>query len=495
MASAKKAKGNKRLSGERIVLLAYLWGVLLGTPLFMDDGYFNITAAKTLWFAVWTGLFLVIRAAQLARAGKLCFGKLRPAEICATALCVVALFSSIACGRFGLSFFGRYGRWQGAGMFLLYAALLLVFREAELTPRDVLTPLLAGLCLTSALAVIQHMGADPFALKRELAEVSRGRYMSTLGNTDLAGAYLSLTVPAALWSSTLSREKKETAALAAVSILGIWAMMAVRIDSVMIGLFFPLLLFPLWLDGDRGALLRWALLFPGIVLAMQAYRLLCLLSGAWLSDAVRLLLGPLPSVLLCALGAGLWFWFRSLPENALPRVRKTAGGVLLALFALGAAALVLLNTALRSLPLGRLDGWIRFSESWGSDRGMIWAYCLRIYHGFGLPEKLIGGGCGVLAMTDSAAPLFPDAVLDTAHSEYLQILLNWGAFGLAAYLGWIVFSWREGLRQEPPAFRALLAGTVGYAAQAAVNIAQTPGVVLFFVLLAVFRREKACLKK
>ena len=494
MASAKKVKGNRRLSGERAVLLVYLWGILLGTPLFMDDGYFNITAAKSLWFAVWTALFLIVRAAQLARAGKLRFGRLRPAGICALALCGIALFSSIACGHFAQSFFGRYGRWQGAGMFLLYAALLFAFRGAELTPRDVLKPLLAGLCLTSALAVIQHMGADPFALKRELAEVSRGRYMSTLGNTDLAGAYLSLTVPAALWSLAVCRKKKETMALAAVSALGVWAMMAVRIDSVMIGLFFPLLLFPLWPEGDRAALKRWALLFPGIVLAMQVYRLLCLLSGAWIADLPRFILGPLPSLALCALGAGLWFLFRRLPEDRLPKVRKTAGSVLPGLFALGAAALVLLNTALRTVPLGRMDGWLRFSESWGSDRGMIWAYCLRIYRGFGPLEKLIGGGCGILAVTDAAAPLFPDAVLDTAHSEYLQILLNWGAAGLAAYLGWIAFAWREGLRRRPPLFGALLAGTAGYAVQAAVNIAQTPGIALFFVLLAILQGEKACLK-
>ena len=136
-----------------------------------------------------------------------------------------------------------------------------------------------------------------------------------------------------------------------------------------------------------------------------------------------------------------------------------------------------------------METWLRFSDSWGTDRGKVWAYCLRLYREFPLPEKLLGGGCGILAELDVRHRIFPDAILDAAHSEYIQILLNWGLLGLFSWLGWLVFTARDVLRRGDGLSLALLAGLLGYAAQAAVNIAQTPGIAMFFVLLAVARRR------
>ena len=89
---------------------------------------------------------------------------------------------------------------------------------------------------------------------------------------------------------------------------------------------------------------------------------------------------------------------------------------------------------------------------------------------------------------DSADRLFPDAVLDAAHCEYLQILLNWGALGLLSYLGWLGASAAEAFNgNKSPLSMAMTAGLAAYAVQAAVNIAQAPGITLFFLMLALQR--------
>ena len=119
----------------------------------------------------------------------------------------------------------------------------------------------------------------------------------------------------------------------------------------------------------------------------------------------------------------------------------------------------------------------------------VWKHCLTLRKSFGPWEKLIGGGCGILARMDARDRIFPDAVLDAAHCEYLQILLNWGAAGLASWCAWLVLSVRDGLKTGGELSRALLPGLVGYAVQAAVNIAQAPGIMLFFTLLAAQRSE------
>ena len=161
--------------------------------------------------------------------------------------------------------------------------------------------------------------------------------------------------------------------------------------------------------------------------------------------------------------------------------------VMAAALGLVSLALVLLNTVLSSVPLGALEDWLRFGDAWGTDRVRVWRHCLRLRRHFNVWEKLFGGGCGILSWMDARDRVFDDAILDTAHSEYLQILLNWGWLGLLSYLGWLGLSVREGLRRGGALALALLAGLVAYGAQALVNIAQAPGIMLFFTLLSAQR--------
>ena len=131
-----------------------------------------------------------------------------------------------------------------------------------------------------------------------------------------------------------------------------------------------------------------------------------------------------------------------------------------------------------------LTAWLRFSPSWGTDRGSIWIRCMAFFREYAPLQKLFGGGCGMLPRLDARSPLFPDALLDTAHCEYLQILLNWGIFGLIAWLVCLGLCMASAARKRDITAAALLAGVLSYAAQAAVNIAQAPSVCLFMLLLA-----------
>lgn len=95
----------------------------------------------------------------------------------------------------------------------------------------------------------------------------------------------------------------------------------------------------------------------------------------------------------------------------------------------------------------------------------------------------------MLAALDVQHRYFPDAILDAAHCEYIQLLLNWGVLGLGAYLVWIVLALRRAWKKGGALAFALAAGLLGYGVQALVNIAQAPGISLFFVLLAVLRGQ------
>ena len=192
---------------------------------------------------------------------------------------------------------------------------------------------------------------------------------------------------------------------------------------------------------------------------------------------------------LAAISLAAYFLLRKRSGRTLLRVRRVYGFVLLAAFLAAAALLVLLNTAWRAVPLGGMDEWLRFSDAWGTDRGGVWKYCLSLFGEFPLGKKLIGGGCGVLAALDVQHRYFPDAILDAAHCEYIQLLLNWGVLGLGAYAAWVVLTLCRALRESGTLSFALAAGLLGYGVQALVNIAQSPGISLFFVFLAVLHAQ------
>ena len=192
---------------------------------------------------------------------------------------------------------------------------------------------------------------------------------------------------------------------------------------------------------------------------------------------------------LVVLGTAAYFLLRKRENKTLLLVRKIYAYILLGAAVLAPVVLVLLNTVWSAVPLGGMDDWLHFSDAWGTDRVGVWKYCLSLFGDFPFGKKLIGGGCGVLAALDVQHRYFPDAILDAAHCEYIQLLLNWGVLGLGAYLAWIVLTLRRAWKKGGALAFALAAGLLGYGVQALVNIAQAPGISLFFVLLAVLRGQ------
>ena len=152
---------------------------------------------------------------------------------------------------------------------------------------------------------------------------------------------------------------------------------------------------------------------------------------------------------------------------------------LLALF-----LLLLLVNGDPALAPGALEPYLVLDADFGSDRGAIWRHCLAFYGELPWWQKLLGAGSGALARWDSLHRLFPDAVVDSAHNEYLHYLLTHGLVGLGAYLGWLFFALRAALRGKSALYAALGLGAAAYAAQAAVNIAQSATTPLFLAILA-----------
>ena len=473
----------KRFDGTGLYLFLAL-GLL---PLVFYNGYFDITETKTLFFVCISLIFLLIRLVLFIQSGSQTDG-IGDTSICAAAfpfvLSLGSLMASLSSGFFRDSFLGISGRYQGTGMILLYALVYYAFPEHKTRDMEVMLPLGFGLLLSSALAVLDHFGADPLGLSASLGGFDRQRYISTLGNINFAGAYLCLAVPAAARFLLSSKKRSLWSVFAGASFaVGLCAAMACRSECTVLGIGAAVVLMPFTMRKDPEALRRWGLLLTGIAVTMQLYALTALRAGAWFSSITEALLHPAVSAGIGIFG-GVWFLVLSKRTGFEKRVLQCYGAAL-AICALASVILLyLLNTCWRDVPLGSAGPWLHFSNSWGTDRILIWRHCISFYREFSPWEKLFGGGCGILARLDVFKRIFPDAVLDAAHNEYLQILLNWGAVGLAAYIGWIVTAFAGAFRNGSVLSMSILCGLAGYTIQAGVNIAQAPGIMLFFVLLA-----------
>ena len=149
----------KRFDGTGLYLFLAL-GLL---PLVFYNGYFDITETKTLFFVCISLIFLLIRLVLFIQSGSQTDG-IGDTSICAAAfpfvLSLGSLMASLSSGFFRDSFLGISGRYQGTGMILLYALVYYAFPEHKTRDMEVMLPLGFGLLLSSALAVLDHFGAD-----------------------------------------------------------------------------------------------------------------------------------------------------------------------------------------------------------------------------------------------------------------------------------------------------------------------------------------------
>jgi hypothetical protein len=482
------------LKAASILTAAYLAAVFFGLPLVFSDYYFNITETKQVFFLISGGVYLLAllltRIAFPPDSG----GKAHRSypHAAALALCAFAVVSTVGglLSRYpGEAFWGENNRYQGLVTYFTYALVVLALSMQKVELRWPERALVLAAALAGLLGLLNHFGADPSGFFENLREADRGRFLSTLGNADFYGSYLVMAFCVAfswfLRANSLRSRILSALALAAVS----FGALVSGSDASALGLFTAAFAFPLLLFSDPAAMRRYPLGWGLFLLCAFIFGKLSPLlpSATYLSAFSVFFSRAAVSLPLAAVSLLLWFALRPVRPEKLPAQRRVYIICLLAAAFLCVAALALLNTVWRGVPLGDLSRYLRFSGSWGTDRGKIWAFAVRFYKSLPFVQKLFGAGPGALFHADKAQKLFSDAFLDTAHNEYLQYLVTNGALGLLCYLAALAFAVRAGFRRSAasPAFRGFTVALIAYAAQALVNIAQPASTPLFFVLLGV----------
>jgi len=301
-------------------------------------------------------------------------------------------------------------------------------------------------------------------------------FRSTLGNINIVSTYVCIATLLSGFLFIRMKSKWQPLWLAA-SALNFWLMDLAGSDSGIVGVAVALFLAMPFIIESRKVLGRALILMSSWAAVFTLQRLF--FQVIIMESATVLSLLPFIAVLVIALAGGLLLnKFSGEIDPAAPAKWKL--GVLLIVICV-VSAFVAIEFAGREEQAHResFAGRILFEarevmhgnvrDEMGSGRIHIWRNALRV-----VPNNpIIGSGPDTFyhAFPDEAQG-FMGAAFDTAHNEYIQILVAQGILGLLAYLvfliGLIVTSVRRSFKN--PIMMAVLAAFVGYCVQAFFNI-------------------------
>lgn len=132
---------------------------------------------------------------------------------------------------------------------------------------------------------------------------------------------------------------------------------------------------------------------------------------------------------------------------------KVWGILLVICFFAGAFVLYDANIGGNSERYGALEKYLKFSDEWGTYRGLIWRITLESYKNQPLGNQLLGHGLDTFGVMTKAyrgeTSRICGQVFDSAHNEYLQYLVTVGPVGLLAYLGFFAAALKIMLQKKP----------------------------------------------
>lgn len=461
-----------------LAYVLFCYGALVLT-LYVRDGYFDMMEAKASCFRslVYVLLpFLVITGIFKIKEKRLSFKDHLTLGVCAFAL--MAAVSTLLSSDRKAAWSGDQGWFVGLFVILTLTLVFLVLKDETFNERHVRYVLLAVLLFIYVFTIIQGTRADLFGLRRQMIGKDIYNYYATIGNSNWCVGYFALTVPALIGLYLNAEDKRQMAFFLVMSLLGLSASLIIGADAIYPAYGMMVLIMCPFLFRDKKNIQLLGILLAGLGMVLALIRISGLFKERLtvMSGISRLVFGwPLIAVII-AIGAIMYLLGQKLNEEKFDSIRKKlVTGVTVLLVIGGVAAAVSLFGSNANFSNGRLD---------------LWKLSLQVYsEDFNILEKLFGVGPECLRGIYSILPAVDERIYVCSHSEFIQILLSIGLFGL---LTWI-FCWYgifriflDALKQDRKEALPFLAGIFAYLGQSFFNSATIPNlcVLCFFAVMA-----------
>lgn len=491
-----------------VILEIYVLMIGIGLPLIVRDGYFDILVIKYFYFCGCTITLMVLMIGYSLTAGKkrlmmylkkISFEKLinsmNLADYAVIAYLIVAIISTITSDYLYESFWGNEGRFTGLFLITLYIiAYFCVSRFWDFKDSHINLILGTG-AIVSLFGITDYFQMDVFHFKSQMIAEQIPIFTSTIGNINSYTAYIAIVLAIATVLYAKSKDKKHTIFYYICMFLGFLAIIMGVSDNAYLSLGALFGLLPFYLFGTKNGVKKYLIILATFFLVIQLIHWINITYAntvLGIDSAFNMIvnLSFLP-VILIVLWGGIITW--NFIDKKGIKADRNYGNLLkylwsVMLIILGVAFLYILydcNIAENAERYGSLSNYVLFNDDWGTHRGYIWRNAVECYKEFPIWKKLVGSGPETFGILISSKTKFNpyNQLFDSAHNEYLQILLTLGITGLISFLLFILasikkcFSYKNSLYVEAIAF-----GIICYSVQAFVNL-NVPIVASVFWLL------------
>ena len=455
--------------------------VLSITPLYFEDGYFNLLQAKghaiTLSTLLFTGIMLPWMCLRRNAAPLFRFRR-SGMECSMLSMAAVSLVSCLFSGNIAASFWGTDGWCVGAFAYIGGAISSILLSRHLIYRHNLWLPVIGSNIIVFSVGILHAAGVDVFYLHQWVAPDQIYKYISTIGNLNWYAGYLCLLTPlfAVFY---LSGQTRATRAICLLFLLPAGTNLVLcGSDSIFLGLGFCAFFALPYITADAQHMTRACVL-------LSVY-------GA--------------SLLFVHLSPAFLNWANAI-HGVAGAVLKLSVSVPITLFGIGGAVLVHFHWDRLSMKqryciaafleclltatvvIFAINSVSQFNDSWGTGRGRTWRTSLELFDAFSLKEKLIGTGPELLGPRYTELSSSFSRPILSAHSEPLQVLLTMGVAGLLCWVA--VWSCILGSYFKKQLWKtdeiAFFLPLTAYLGQSLVNSPQPLNIAVLSVILAVLR--------
>lgn len=465
------------------------------------DYYFDMTPCKLLYFQ--TASMMLIGGCMLCAIVSLFTGKqlqikqikesISTFSICDWAfLCM--LVSHIITTLFSPYQMESITGSEARGMGLLFTFLItfvyfMISRYYD--TNGIAFPVLLGSCIPVViLAVLNFFGVDPLHFFDRVKPEEIWKFISTIGNITFFAHLICLTLPISICYYITNEGRKKALSVCSCTI-GFIGLFVANLDGAYLGMGAYLIWFFYRSCNSYENVKR--MLELGII-GISATKILWLLSLFFPSEH-RGFLGISSFIVpnsfmwvVLALMVSIYVYIYREDVHPLPyhQIRMCFISAVFFIILIFLGIFMYFSCIDRSTDLGSMENYLRFSDSWGTGRGIVWDRLLTIYKDeFSFMEKLFGSGLDtarILMRTYFSLPEY-----DNAHNEYIQYLVTSGIFGLITYMTILLSSIIRLIKygKQEPMMIAIAGALIAHSAQAITGLNQPITTPLVFIFIAI----------
>lgn len=490
--------------------LAFVSLMFLLFPIFfINNFYFNLNIAK-FWFFIGCEMFLVVWTLfgyfRRENQGKIKQNfKVLKSDFAVVGLLLISLISGFFSECFPHTFFGVIHRYNGLFIIILYSVMYFIMtRFLEHCFKEIFLLLAISSFCAYLLGALNCFGIDPLGAFNAVSCEQKGVFISTIGNRNFFSTFVCISLPVFLVMFCKLKSRIYVAIYAVVAAFGCFALYCSNTDSGFLGVFLAFAVLSLFSIENLSCFRRYMIC---VFMMVCCGMIFCHISrlvwgpGAIYSHILRRLNDHFILIFIATFIFTLIMLtfvrpFSKIIENNIKRIRFAIFFGYIFLIAVLIFLFVYYSFISNDSCQDGFRKYFRFSESWGSNRGVAWISLIFAMFKFNFFQIFFGFGPDTVSFIFSK--YYSEQIqsgqlpkFDSAHNEYLQYLVTDGVLGLLMYIflvGTVLYyGFKMACRSE--AALACVLSALCYCVQGIFNISMISTTPLFFLMLTLIVAE------